>query len=207
MKIFVKSRFLALALALSVGHSQTFAQALTKADQQAVFLYRTAADHAKPVASDAPTWKYGNFVDRMSGEQQGRYATLRSANVVELKFPYQGGTTATLRVNSDPKDGIAKGSIRISDGQYSNGLIRVRFDDGKVTSIHDVVDMAGGTADGKTAFFKRRTRLPKQDFFSLIKTSKRLKFEVWIYDNGSQIFEFGLLGLDPAILPDKKPKR
>ena len=207
METFVKSLFLAVALALSVGLSQTVAQPLTKDDQQVMFLFRKAADQAKPVASDVPTWNYGNYVDRMSGEQKERYATLRSANVVELKFPYGGGTTATLSVNTDSKDGIPRGTIRISNGQYSAGLMRVRFDDGKVTSIHDVVDMIGGTADGKAAYFKRRTRLPKQDFFSLIKTSKRLKFEVWIYDNGSQIFEFDLLGLDPSILPDKKPKK
>lgn len=156
------------------------------------------------------TWDYDNFADPMTGKKGLRYATLESDNVLDLK---EGVGKATLTVTANLiGDGEPDGHLDLSLGMFDDGRSRIRFDDGKVMYLDELADWLIGTGEGGTRYrsyyhiFKSRYA-HKPDFFTLLKTSKHLRIEVPIVENGTQILEFSIAGLDPTIFTnDKKGK-
>jgi len=86
-------------------------------------------------------WKHGGARDDLDGTEQ-RFATLRSTNLVEFPFPYNGPQHGTLRV-SEEKPGLFILSLHLERGQFigdwkSYGIVcplRVRFDEGPVQNF------------------------------------------------------------------------
>ena len=153
-----------------------------------------------------PAWTYGNFVDQMSGEKKERWANLEADNLLDLKFPYNGGVTLTMTVYQDEYGPIAR--LSLSKGMFDEGQPRVKFNDGKVMNISDVGewDMSDDPTKRSSIRFREISygKKPKQDFFALLKKSKHLKIEAHVYDNGPKIIEFSTAGLDPTIFADIK---
>ena len=153
-------------------------------------------------SSERSRWTYGNFVDKLSNKRTGRYAELKSDNVLKLKSPYNGGSTVTLLVFDDGENVHA--ILTLSNGVIANTKILIKFDER--TRLADMNETIGGwwstSADSKKRTFSRSAHhLPKNNFFEVLKSSKHLKIELPIDDNGRQVFLFSTAGLDPAILP------
>lgn len=161
----------------------------------------------KPANTSA--WTYGNYVDKMSGEKQERWAELKADNILDLKFPYNGGVTVTMTVHQDKYGPSAL--ISLSKGMFHEGIPRIKFDDGKVMSIYDAGDwmMSENPVERTFISFSNVSygKKPKLNFFDMLKKSTHLKVEANIYDNGAQIMEFSTAGLDPTILSDIKKRK
>ena len=148
-------------------------------------------------------WTYANFVDRMSGEQHERYASLQSDNVPDLKFPYNGGGPVTLIVYNDKSRGFTA-ELRLSKGLYDRGNPRVKFDNGKVVDLISDLGCTVGLGTDTKFLFTRGCPRKGPDFFDLLKVSNHLKLELYLVGNSPQILEFSLSGLDPSILIESK---
>jgi hypothetical protein len=134
-------------------------------------------------------WEYSESEDKMDGKKFV-FASSKSTNKVELKFPYDGGTTMEVNLRNDGKENeviltLDKGSFMASVGGSQS--VKVKFDDQAATEFS-----YGSSADGDTkmAFLNN-----SQSFIKKIKASKKVMIEVTFFQQGSQIFEFNTEGL------------
>jgi hypothetical protein len=151
-----------------------------------------AKSSATPVATSQPTqptapvtnWRYGANTDTMDGSVT-KWAMNDSTNKVSMKFPYNGGTGATIVVFDDKNV-----KIRMSQGQvlcpsYGGCEIRVKFDDGKVETF--LAYGASSAEDSKTIWIYSAN---SGKFINKLKTSKKVMVELRVYQEGSPVFEF-----------------
>lgn len=140
-----------------------------------------------PPTPPANTWSYSTDSDKMTSNIIS-YAFLDANDQLYLKFPYDGGVTATIKVRN--KDGINDVSLYISKGQFlanaiRNQDIRVRFDSSKAITYS-----CGAPSDGST----QTLFLPANSFIQHLKNSRHLVIQAQLYDNGVQEMEFNTQG-------------
>lgn len=134
-------------------------------------------------------WSYSNDEDGMSGKRI-EYAAVRSENTLSLDFPYQGAQHGTLAVRKHPKWGsnvivsIEEGQILCSSYECP---VRIRFDDAQ-----PVTYTGNEPSDNST-----ETIFLPYSIANKLKTAKRVKVEMNLYQNGTQVLEFNVKGFNP----------
>jgi hypothetical protein len=142
------------------------------------------------VSAIPPKWVYSEFQDDM-GRGTTRMAKLVSSNTVDFGFPYEGKTHATLKLRRSPKSGEAI-LLTVERGQflstYTKDFITVRFDEGELQKFA-IAEPEDSTTD--LLFIH-----DNGTFINQLRVAQILKIEAAFYQEGSQVFEFGVQGLD-----------
>ena len=139
-------------------------------------------------APRAKTWEYSEKEDEMDGGKK-RWASLQSDNYINMDFPYEGNTYATLCVRYMKKWGTDV-YVKIERGQISgnkfNGTnyVRIKFDEG--TPVKYTYEEAG---DGSPEIVFLRN--PK-GFIDKAKKAKKIKVEVPLFQEGIRVFDFSV---------------
>jgi hypothetical protein len=173
----MKKFFIALGVTLLV------VAALIDSPKQVVVKEAVAVE---PTPTPKPNWNYGSNSDKMEGSIT-KWGMNESTNKVSMKFPYQGGTSATIVVFDD---GNVK--IRMSKGQvlctsYNGCMIRVKFDDGKPEFL--AANGADSSLDSQTIWISKYQGHANR-FINKLKSSKKVMVELEVYQEGSPVFEF-----------------
>ena len=142
------------------------------------------------VSAIATTWVYSEYQDDM-GRGTTRMAKLVSSNTVHFGFPYKGETHATLKLRRSPKSGQAI-MLTVERGQflstYTKDFVTVRFDDGELQKF-----AIGEPEDSTTDV---RFIHDNGTFINQLRRAKSLRIEATFYEEGPQVFEFDVSGLD-----------
>lgn len=135
-------------------------------------------------------WGYSEYADEMG---RGRVSVniISSTNTISLDSPYEGAQHATLMIREHPQYGkdvivrIEKGQLLESD---YHGRVLVRFDNDKPIPFPTVrpADLSSET------LFLRGNAFSV--FLSRLKTAKKLRMEVPVYQAGNQILDFDVEG-------------
>lgn len=148
-----------------------------------------AAEHAQK-NKPKTTWEYFNKKDDMSGEM-GHLAWTSSINMIQLEFPYNGGTAGWFKLQKHPRLGeqaifqITKGQLLCNN--YDGCKVTLKFDDNPPVEYH-----ATAPSD------YRSTALlisGYDEILEKLKTSKHLIIEAEFYQAGLQQFKFKTSGL------------
>jgi hypothetical protein len=137
-----------------------------------------------------PVWHHGSYSDKMTGKVT-KYSYVISTNSIDMKFPYQGGTTADITIHDD---GFA--AVTISKGQvmctsYSGCSFLVKFDDNKPEYFR-----AHGSSNGDPKVLilcdstMNEVFCSGKQFIKKLKKAKKVMIEVQVYQEGSPVFEF-----------------
>ena len=134
-------------------------------------------------------WSYSEKKDEMS-EKMMYFATCTSTDIHEFKFPYNGGSCLYLTVrNINNKNEVV---LQISKGQIMNSVsndeyVRFKFDGGEPVKYY-----FSGSSDGdsKYAFIEQSASLIKK-----LKSAKKIKIDVPLYQEGRPVFNFDVSGL------------
>lgn len=152
------------------------------------------APESQPLSSPKPEgiskWEYDNGVDDMSGKPRVS-AFINSEDKLKFDFPYNGGSTATLQVRKQSKDGT-KVILRIDKGQflcrYDGCSVSLKFDNASPFSVS-----ASEPSDhSSTALFLGNEKRIIQE----LKKSKTLKVEALFFHEGSRVMTFKPYGLE-----------
>lgn len=140
-----------------------------------------------PPTPPANTWSYSTDSDKMTSNKI-YYASLDANEHLYLKFPYNGGVTASINVRY--RDGENDAWLEISKGQFlanaiRNQDIRVRFD-----SLKAITYSCGAASDGSS----QTLFIPATSFIQHLKNSRHLVIQAQLYDNGVQEMEFNTQG-------------
>lgn len=143
------------------------------------------------LASEAMAeWRYKRNSDALTDEAVV-HATTRSTNVHQFGFPYKGGTRAYLSIR---QAGASEPDVMfiIDRGQLlcrPDCKVRLRFDDEP-----EALDYGGSpTSDGSsdTIFIRAEEML-----IDRLKTARRLRVEVTVYNEGLRVFDFAVAKLN-----------
>ncbi len=133
-------------------------------------------------------WIYETNETKM-GESQ-KFAQIKSDDILDFDFPYQGGSESTLTVRkqkgqTDIYYQVSKGQI-VSVNPVDGGTVRVKFDDEKPMNIS-----ASGASDYSSdiIFLNSTSKL-----ISKLKSAKKMIIEVKFYDEGNRQIEFDVEG-------------
>ena len=171
--------------------------AVAAADAAASGTSTTPSPSATP-PEPVSAWSYDSDAEGMSGKSV-RTASVTSSNTVSLGFPYAGEQHGRIALRKHPRWGndvifsIEQGQILCHS--YGDCRVGVRFDDGKIQHVTGNPPEDGSS---ETVFLPMYGTFLKQ-----LKTAKKLRIEVQIYDNGSNVFEFDVAGFDAAKLDGK----
>lgn len=161
---------------------------------------RQAGSQQPPDTEKAENWAYTDSPDKM-GRGSIKSAFTSSVNTISFDFPYSGPQHGTLALRTHPqygKDVI----LRIERGQFLTGIdgckVRVRFDDGKPQSF-----WGNGPADHSTTtiFISDYSR-----FVASLKRAKKVMIEAPFFQEGNQVFEFNVEGLQWETAPSGRKK-
>lgn len=135
-------------------------------------------------------WAYDSGESKM-GEAY-KVAQVVSDDILDFKFPYQGGSTSTLTIRKqkgavDIYYQISKGQI-VSINPIKGGTVRVKFDDEKPMTVE-----ANEPSDYSSDFIFLGST---SKLVSKLKTSKKMILEVEFYDEGARQIEFNVEGLE-----------
>ena len=137
-------------------------------------------------------WKYGENVDKMSGEVT-KWAMTDSTNKVKMDFPYNGGSEGTIVVfEKNVKIHISKGQVMCSN--YSGCTIRVKFDDEQPAS-YAAVGPANGQHDHVYLGYSDGGNGAKK-FMDKLKTAKKVMISLEVYQENNPVWEFNVAGFD-----------
>jgi hypothetical protein len=144
------------------------------------------------VAAVKSNWSYGENVDKMSGEVT-KWAMADSINKVPMKFPYNGGSEATIIVyEKNVKIYISKGQVMCSN--YSGCTIRVKFDDEKAEDY-----LAVGPENGQHSYvylgYAEAGGNGAKKFMDKLKTAKKVMVSLEMYQENEPVWEFNVAGL------------
>jgi len=135
-------------------------------------------------------WSYSEDKDEM-GRGTIKYAIVKSMNIVNFDFPYQGEQQATLQLRKHPKHGKDV-MLGLDRGQFICGYdgcnVSVKFDSGKIQTFHATPP---ADHDTKVLFIESHDRL-----VSAMKKAKTVAIEASFYKQGTRVFEFDVSGLD-----------
>ncbi|RXZ42675.1 hypothetical protein [Crenobacter cavernae] len=156
---------------------------------------RSSPSSTAPSQPAAPPskWSYDSKEDKMRG--QSRYfASLTSSDMIQLAFPYNGGTDLELVLRDDPEHGkdimlwMSKGQLPCYS--YDGCSFSVKFDDGPIQRF----SAAGPASSGSDTLFISGPAGRKK-FMAGLRKAKRMIVEVNVYDAGRQQFTFEPVGL------------
>lgn len=131
-------------------------------------------------------WVYTSEKDEMT-DKVSTYATLKSENIVDFDFPYNGGSYMTLSVRKSPKYGtdvyihISKGQF-ISNEYNGTNKVSVRFDDDKAISF-TTIESSDGSSD--ILFISNAKK-----FIARAQKAHSIKIQAPFFQEGERIFTF-----------------
>lgn len=149
------------------------------------------AKEAEAVRELAEKWMYLKVSDSMSS-RKGVSARIRSDNAVNFSFPYQSAQQATLELREHPRHGrdvifrIEKGQLMCHS--YSDCNLLIRFDEGRAEQWKG---NESADHDTTTIFIGNYPR-----FLQKLKTAKKVRIHVGVFQQGSPTFEFSVSGFD-----------
>ncbi len=142
---------------------------------------------ANPVFAQSPARKTTNWQYQQTGNQLGGtifQATLNSTNLIELPYPYAGGSTVTLGLRS--KNGSTTVYLSVSKGMlapsYQGGKAQIRFNEGNPVS-YSLSAAANGT--GNLLFIDDAPRFIRQ-----LKTSRTMTVQLKIIGQNLDKIQF-----------------
>lgn len=145
----------------------------------------------QPVEVVRPNWEYDSTTDEMRGESS-YFAATTSQNLVELDFPYQGGTDLKIMLRKDAEHGndviflVNKGQLYCN---YRDCYVSIKFDDGAVEKI-ETVEAAAGSSE--LLFLANNP----SGFVNRLKSADTVMVEVQFYNHGKEQFKFDVSGLE-----------
>ena len=161
------------------------------------------------VTTPAPTWTYDEYRDEMRGTRSWS-ATLESSNRPMLQFPYEGGSSVSLRLSKTEGDGgdyapelvLENGQFDCS--QYSNEatscLITIKADAGKPYDLRGVQTECGSAKCmriyDENAFESGNGSGIHTNVVNVFRTAKRVTIELPLYEYGSYQYQFDTDGLN-----------
>lgn len=171
--------------------AQSAADAAAAAANAAADAVAAAQDAPVTSPADASPWMYDASSEGLS-DKPVRRALVISSNTVNLDFPYAGAQHGRLQMRKHPRWGndvifsIERGQILCH--AYGDCRVGVRFDDGKISRVTGTPPSDNSS---ETVFIPLYSTFLKQ-----LKTAKRVRIEVQIYQGGSQVFDFDVSGFD-----------
>jgi|GEM_PF-3330010 len=179
------------ATAFSCGHQLTPEEerAIDEKARQEVekMLAEKEGEAEAEETTDLYKWSYEDEVDEMTSETR-HIATIASPDIVNMEFPYEGGSILYMTVRNMAGD--ADAFIYISKGQlfteYGAEYINVRFDDEKPSKF-SVSDASDNNA--QYLFINDAKK-----FTNKLKTAKKVAIECQFYNNGKHVFKFDTAG-------------
>lgn len=145
-------------------------------------LKRSAKEEATTSA-----WQYSEEEDKMTSKTS-YFAAVDANELLDLKFPYNGGVTAEIMVRH--RRGENNALLSISKGQFMPGTdgetIKVRFDSSKAEEF----DCVGSSDDDSRYLFINSS----SRFIAKLKKAKKVLVEAELFDNGLQVMEFNTEG-------------
>ena len=173
---------------LPLQSAQTASSPYMSAEQM-----KAATEVAKKATSEREgaggVWQYSETADAMRGTAT-KFALLQSATTLQFSFPYQGGSTAELKLQKDAKRSDVV--LSVSKGQFicysfNDDKVTVKFDNGPVQEFS-----CGNAADGSHDLIFIQ---PAAKFISALKRSKALIIEAPFYQAGNRQMHFSTAGL------------
>ena len=136
-------------------------------------------------------WIYDETKDEMRGDST-YLATNTSTNMVELEFPYSGGTNLNIVLRKDAEHGndvifaVNKGQLFCT---YNDCYISAKFDDGPVEKFATAEAEAGSSevlflANNQSGFVKK------------LKSAQSVMIEVQFFNHGKEQFKFDVSDLN-----------
>lgn len=136
-------------------------------------------------------WIYDETKDEMRGDST-YLATNTSTNMVELEFPYSGGTNLNIVLRKDAEHGndvifaVNKGQLFCT---YNDCYISAKFDDGPVEKFTTAEAEAGSSevlflANNQGGFVKK------------LKSAQSVMIEVQFFNHGKEQFKFDVSDLN-----------
>lgn len=137
-----------------------------------------------------PSWSYSDGRDEMR-QTKIRVASIESPEKLDFPFPYNGGSTATLRIQKHKNQttiwlAVDKGQLLCSF--TGDTVIPVKFDSGKVQEYR-CLNAQGGASN---TFALQ----PASRFLSKLKASKKVIIEATFFRSGARQIGFEVEGLD-----------
>ncbi len=141
---------------------------------------------------ESENWKYDSSVDEMTG-LTSRFACTTSTNKLIFSFPYGGGSTGEMCFRRKGK--ALNAYIKISSGQFNCGIetcpLKLKFDDGPIQTFYGE---ESATHETGFLFIDGEQRL-----LSAVAKAKKLKLQSEYYQEGNQVLNFEVAGLDPKL--------
>jgi hypothetical protein len=132
-------------------------------------------------------WQFQEDVDKMTSKTV-KYASIEANEELEFKFPYDGGSVASLTIRK--KDGGNDIYLSVSKGQfngtYDGGQIRIKFDDEQPKKFSFVAP-SDGSAD-MIFINSEKTIIAK------LKNTKKIIIETEFFNEGNRQMEFDVAG-------------
>lgn len=129
-------------------------------------------------------WQYETDTNAMGATNS--YASVKSINDINLASPYTGAQKGKIVVRHHSEHGKDV-LFSVEKGQIHGDQVTVRFDDEKAFSM-PFTEPADGSSE---LIFLSYSKL-----IGKLRTAKKMALQVMFYDNGNQIFEFDVSGLD-----------
>ena len=137
------------------------------------------------ISNWSSSWQYRESIDDIS-DQLISQATVISINQVNFGFPYDGGSRLVLSLRKHPRLGNAV-SIGISNGQFDDQSVMVRFDD---NPAFQVSCSEPSDHSSNLLFLGNHSRLVSE-----LQRAHSMKIEVQFYGEGNRVFSFDVSGL------------
>ncbi|MDY3343755.1 hypothetical protein PG326_00605 [Riemerella anatipestifer] len=169
----------ALAIICSCGNEK---ETSTKGDEKVNVENSQEAPKSK--------WEYSESEDKMG--DGSKYATLKSNDILDFDFPYDGGVESSITIRKTGKVvdlmyQVTKGQI-IAANSVTGGSVRVKFDDEKPFETNVIGPSDHST---ETIFFQSSKKIVDK-----IKSSKKMVIEVEFFNEGNRQIEFDVTGLE-----------
>lgn len=132
-------------------------------------------------------WQFQEDIDKMTSKTV-KYASIDANEELEFKFPYNGGSVASLTVRK--KDGSNDIYLSVSKGQfngtYDGGQVRIKFDDDQPKNFSFTAPSDSST----DLIFINSTKT----IISKLKTTKKIIIEAEFFNEGNRQMEFDVSG-------------
>lgn len=140
-------------------------------------------------ATKRVNWIYSESTDEMTGTVN-KTACTESTNELDFSFPYNGGSSGSLCFRRKGK--ALNAWIRVSKGQFVCGIedctLRLKFDEGAIQTYRGLESESQSTG---LLFLQPEAKLLKASV-----GAKKLKLQAIYYQEGQQVLNFDLDGLD-----------
>ncbi|MBX5463718.1 MAG: hypothetical protein IRZ28_21855 [Steroidobacteraceae bacterium] len=138
-----------------------------------------------------PKWKYASENDEMRGVTN-RWAELESESILQLPFPYNGGSRLQITLRSRPKLDGESVMISLSKGQlscssYDGCKVTAKFDDGPILNYK-----ANPAREMSNLVFIT----DKKGFTGRLRKAQQVILEVYVWQHGPARFTFQPAGLE-----------